>query len=99
MASNPYAGFLPKRETLCLTRAANLQKILRHEEREEREKGGEGKENRDERKEGEGMEEKKDGEVRAMKTEGKKLTWSSKTMRRQKKRGHWDMEYQRQKRI
>lgn len=45
------------------------------------------------------MEEKKDGEIRAMKTEGKKLTWSSKTMRRQKKRGHWDMEYQRQKRI
>lgn len=44
-------------------------------------------------------EKKKEGEVRAMKTEGKKLTWSSKRMRRQKKRGHWDMEYQRQKRI
>lgn len=57
MASNPYAGFLPKSETLCLTRAANLQKILRHEERE-REKGG-GGEKRDERK---WEEEKKEGE-------------------------------------
>lgn len=29
------AGSLPKRETLCLTKAANLQKILREEEKKE----------------------------------------------------------------
>ena len=30
----PSCRFLPNRETLCLTRAANLQKILRSEEEE-----------------------------------------------------------------
>lgn len=37
-AQRHLSGSLPKRETLCLTRAANLQKILRQEER--RGKGG-----------------------------------------------------------
>lgn len=32
-AERHHAGSLPKRETLCLTKAANLQKILRLEER------------------------------------------------------------------
>lgn len=53
----PYAGFLPKRETLCLTRAANLQKILRCEERER--KGEKGKKREIKEKKEEGMEEKK----------------------------------------
>lgn len=53
------AGFLPKRETLCLTRAANLQKILR---RGERERGGGEKREMKEKKE-KGWEEKKEGEV------------------------------------
>lgn len=48
------AGFLPKRETLCLTRAANLQKILRRGERG----GGEMKEKKEK-----GWEEKKEGEI------------------------------------
>lgn len=63
--------FLPKRETLCLTRAANLQKILRHEERERKREWG--KKGEVKGKKGEGMEEKKECEVRAVKTEGKKI--------------------------
>lgn len=50
------SGSLPKRDTLCLTRAANLQKILREEEEEEEEwrrkgKGGYGRIGREDRNE------------------------------------------------
>lgn len=48
----PYAGFLPKRETLCLTRAANLQKILRCEERERKGEKGKKREIKEKRKKG-----------------------------------------------
>lgn len=59
-----------------------------------KERKGEGKER--EMKKGEEIEDKKEDEVRAMKTEKKKLTWSSKTMRQKKERVFG---YQRQKRI
>lgn len=52
MASNPCAGFLPKRETLCLTRAANLQKILRHEERERKGERGKKREMKEKKEKG-----------------------------------------------